>query len=271
MTGHLRQLLYDYLPMPALSMAVELSRRLNGSAHQKAWSRIDEQLGYPRKVLQGPFRGLDLIDAAAGMGLLPKVLGTYEREVWSSVESIVAARPDGVINVGAADGYYAVGLARRLPESQIVCFELNRYARHLLELQARRNDNAGRLTILGRCEPEGLAKSLADLRRPAVLCDCEGFEEELLDPERVPGLTRCRILVELHNSIRPDVDATIRERFAATHTVSHIEPAERSRSDLPSGVDLSDADVALALNEGRTDPTGWFDLVPVADAPRPAS
>ncbi len=46
-----------------------------------------------------------------------------------------------------------------------------------------------------------------------VICDIEGAEEELLDPEQAPGLTAADILVEVHEGVRPGLLDRLNRRF----------------------------------------------------------
>ena len=74
-------------------------------------------------VQSGPFAGMVLPDRACwGDGdLLPKLLGCYEAELHAIIEEILAATPDLVINIGATEGYYAIGMARRLARDLRPC------------------------------------------------------------------------------------------------------------------------------------------------------
>jgi hypothetical protein len=64
---------------------------------------------------------------------VPKLLGVYERELHDAVEAAVRAEPELIVNVGADDGYYAVGLARRCPSATVHAFEADAGERALLE------------------------------------------------------------------------------------------------------------------------------------------
>src|SRR4051812_47368421 len=61
-------------------------------------------------VASGPFRGMRYTACAAGVA--PKVLGTYERELHDWIVGLSSRGYECVVNVGCAEGYYAVGLAR---------------------------------------------------------------------------------------------------------------------------------------------------------------
>ena len=69
-------------------------------------------------VRHGPFAGLQYPElTAVGSALYPKLLGSYQREIQGWIEEICAAGYSEIVDVGFAEGYYAVGLARRLPRA----------------------------------------------------------------------------------------------------------------------------------------------------------
>src|SRR5437016_6027102 len=74
-------------------------------------------------VIAGPFAGMKYIGSSVASAHIPKLLGTYEREIAGIVEEICWRKPAVLIDVGAAEGYYAVGFAMRLPDSRIIAFE----------------------------------------------------------------------------------------------------------------------------------------------------
>src|SRR5262249_46123396 len=72
-------------------------------------------------VVAGPFAGTKLLLSPVSARLLPSyLLGTAELELHGAIEELVERSYRTVLNLGAADGYYAVGLARRLPSARVV-------------------------------------------------------------------------------------------------------------------------------------------------------
>jgi predicted O-methyltransferase YrrM len=61
--------------------------------------------------------------------ITPKWLGCYELELHDIVETAIACRYDRVIDVGCAEGYYAVGFAWRMPETEVITFDIDPIAR----------------------------------------------------------------------------------------------------------------------------------------------
>jgi hypothetical protein len=188
------------------------------------------------QVVSGPFKGMKLnLSPLSARHLLGYILGTQELELSDIIESIAAKRYGTIINVGAADGYYAVGLALRSPESQVIGFEALPELHPVVVDTARANGVAERISLRGKCEVPEFRSELAKAARPAlVVMDIEGGEATLLDPSVAPELCGVDILVETHDMYAKDVTAKVIERFKATHTVEHRTSRERSLSDFPS-------------------------------------
>jgi hypothetical protein len=213
--------------------------------------RIVAKLPDPARVAQGPFAGMVYLPPAGSTTAVPMLLGTYERELVPAVEEICRAGCDRIVDIGAAEGYYAVGMALRNPGAVVTCFEMNPSMRHYLRRVARHNGVLPRIGIAGECTTETLAAALAGAARPAVICDCEGAEDMLLDPERIPDLRRALILVETHEGMVDGVEQHLRERFAPSHNIEVIRSQSRTRGDLPAGCALSDDEAAAAMDEHR--------------------
>lgn len=58
-------------------------------------------------------------DRIAWAWSVPNLVGSYESELHLQIEQLILERPQVVIDVGCAEGYYAVGLAQRLPDATI--------------------------------------------------------------------------------------------------------------------------------------------------------
>lgn len=226
-------------------------------------------------VAAGPFVGMAYGKRSFSSAHIPKLLGIYERELTPAVERIVALCPDVVVNVGAAEGYYAVGMARRLAKARVLAFEADAEGRAALADSAVRNRVADRVTIAGHCSPDDLAETLRAGERAVVIMDVDGGEEALLDPDAVPGLATAAILVELHDFILPDIGETLRRRFAATHEIVEIQAARRSLDDFPArrGVLrlMPDYYVVAAAGEHRPAQQSWLWMEPAGPPSSPGA
>jgi hypothetical protein len=191
----------------------------------------------PPTVLTGPFTGMRYVTGAVGSAFTPKLLGIYEKELHTEIESLVASAPATLIDIGAAEGYYAVGLATRLHAAQVIAFEMDPEGRDLLQQMANLNQVGSRLTIRGLCTIDSLREVLTSAPSPAfIICDSEGAEAELLDPVQIPALHHVRLLIELHPWERPDLLRLLESRFHHARSIRLITSRKRTAADFPSEV-----------------------------------
>jgi hypothetical protein len=191
---------------------------------------------------------------AIGSALCPKLLGCYECELAEVMARILETPYATIVDVGCAEGYYAVGLALRMPEARVYAFDTDARARELCEEMARSNGVADRVVVGGMCDPERLRE--LPLASALLISDCEGYELELLRPDLVPGLRQCDVLVELHDGRDPRITPALRERFAATHEIAWIASVERDPAQYPALQFLRPAERTLAVCEFRS-PQKW--------------
>ena len=220
------------------------------------------------QVRQGPFESMRYVRDSVGSAYLPKLLGIYERELTHCVEHICAAQPALIVDIGAGEGYYAVGLAKRIPTARLMAFEMNPIGQSVVAEMAALNDVSRRVEIRGKCEPSDLVDALADEAHPVVVCDVEGYEDTLLDPTNVPALRRATIIVELHEFVIQGITDIIRSRFAESHVIEHIWQESRARTDFPwrtLGTSLLPGSyLDWAVSEWRPERMAWLWMVPKA-------
>jgi len=184
-------------------------------------------------VLQGPFKGMHYAEDSQGSAYIPKLLGIYERELSSIIEEIISKTPKSIVDIGAAEGYYAIGLARRLPNTKIVAFEMEAKGSEKLLMMAEANEVNDRIELHGKCEVDCLESAINSNASSVIICDVEGYETELLDPGKVPSLKFVSILVEVHDFIIDGITDKLYQRFNITHDIKRIWEQPRSVSDFP--------------------------------------
>jgi hypothetical protein len=258
------------LPFPVDIRVTEVLRNLSSGAHrkrQRSARRALRELGDPSVVMSGSFRGMRYaVRPGAQGGLVPKLLGSYEKELTEVVELIIARSPATVIDIGAADGYYAVGFAFRLPAAHIIAFEMEKPLRGVIDSVARSNGVRDRIDVRGACSPAELEQALAVIARRGrldhcvVMCDVEGYEDVLLDPSAVTQLRETVVLCEIHDLLVPGVGNRIRQRFETSHEIRVITSQPRTRLDVPASFVLSEPDVVL--HEGRRSQMEWLLMSP---------
>ncbi|MFN3572422.1 MAG: 50S ribosomal protein L11 methyltransferase [Phenylobacterium sp.] len=213
-----------------------------------------------RHVLQGPFAGMAYVEGATEGALLPRLIGSYESELHPHLLDMVAGGLEAVIDVGCAEGYYAVGLARLAPTCRVYAFDSDPKAREACGRMAALNGVAERVEVGSELRPEDLER-LAGPRR-LVFVDIEGAEDELLRPDLAPALAHSHLIVEAHEVYRPGVADRLTERFAPTHHVERVTLGPKA-ADLPAWLKASNhLDQLLAVWEWRLGPTPWLIMRP---------
>ena len=207
-------------------------------------------------VPHGPFAGMDYGVGAAEGGAAARLLGIYEATLAPVFEQVIAGGYGLVIDVGCAEGYYAVGLARRMPGARVMARDSDPRAQDLCRELAALNGVADRVEVGGTLSHASF--DLCRAQKTFVLCDIEGGEDALLDPALAPGLTHADLLVEVHEGAARGLLSRLTQRFQRTHTVTRIDRA-LSPAPLPGWMEeLSDLDRLLAYWEWRAKPTPWL-------------
>jgi predicted O-methyltransferase YrrM len=189
------------------------------------------------RVVAGPFRGMKLeLSPLSKSHHLGYLLGSQEMELRPLIEKTISRGYGTILNVGAADGYYAVGLAMRLPDARVIAYEALPEMHPVILRAARENNVAGRISLAGRCGIADLQCGLEAATAPVlVFMDIEGGECELLDPRAAPALRTADIVVEMHDCFVPNATETVLSRFTATHDVEHVTSRPRTINDFPPG------------------------------------
>jgi hypothetical protein len=248
---------------PALIHPVRLARWLTYQCQfpGTAW-RI--QSAAKGRVIAGPFKGLRI--PAWQHRSFSELLGAYEHDLAPLIEDVIARKPQTIINVGAAYGYYALGFAQRLPEVGILAYESDVTRVNLIKKYGALNGVADRIKFRGECSATSLARDLETVGSAFVLMDIEGGEAAVLDAAIVPQLRRAELLIELHEMFVPGITQMLQERFAATHDQSLIRETAvpLDKLDLAAwGLDDLDRNaLAGILDDLRGREMAWLHLKP---------
>lgn len=231
-----------------------IERQVRGLGLDSVARTISRHTG--SQVASGPFRAMRIDYDALPVHSSPKLLGTYEREIASCVEDAIGLDPPFILNVGASDGYYAVGLALRLPLARVFAAEADPKSLRATVRNAALNSVEDRVSAVGVFRSGEFSKYLCEAGSLLVM-DCEGAEFVLLDPTREPALRVAVILVEVHRSHgTPDELAS---RFRQTHSARMVSRVPRTPSEMP--VDIPNVDPVVAMDERRGEET-WLYLSP---------
>lgn len=206
-------------------------------------------------VRSGPFAGLVLPGRSAEGCRVPKLLGTYEQELHPVLEELPGRGYEAVVDIGCAEGYYAVGLARLLPDVTVYAYDVNEKARQTCRNLAETNGVAARVKVGTLFRHEDFESFSS--QRTLVICDIEGGETALLDPQAAAALAGMDILVELHDCFDRSISERVLGRFGASHRHTIYRAAGRDIEAFRELADFAHLDQLLAFWEWRSGPTPW--------------
>jgi hypothetical protein len=261
------------VPRPGIRVAtMALDRWRRSRRRNLPWQRQQritaELIARHGSVVQaGPFRGLRLPAEGSWGNLAAFLVGSYEHELHGVIDDLIGSGPRRVINIGSAEGYYAVGLALRLPQARVYAFDIDEQAQRLTLETAAMNGVAGRVQVTGQCTPDRLEQILTP--DTLIIVDCEGCEFDVLRPDRVPSLSGATMLVELHDFVDPQISLSVLTRFRPTHSISVVPVRQRVTTDYPALQNFASSDRAIAVDEARPTephPMEWAVLCPLAKA-----
>lgn len=212
-------------------------------------------------VQTGPFAGMVLLPeiAWAANSISAMLLGTFEEELSPAFEQEIARLSHlpnpRIVNVGCSEGYYAIGLARRLPKATVYAVDTSEKSIDIAIRAAAAN--GVRNVIFNAPIEEAFAGT--DL----VVMDCEGAELIYLDLALFPSLSKAAVIVELHNFPEgPRTDEEIYRRFDATHNVNQIHEGARDPNRFKFLTQYTSEIRWAAVSEHRPCLMGWFVMHP---------
>ncbi len=255
MAGSIDFLFYSFLRQMGTGRVFHAASRARRAELTKQLVNI-----YGNQVQTGPFAGMKLpVGKTWEDGYrAPKLLGCYETDLQPDLLKAVGRAPGTIINIGCAEGYYAVGLARLLPDAMVFAFDIDSAAAAVCRQAAELNGVGKRLEIKGLCTALLLAELVARDARPLVFMDIEGGELQLLDPKVAPGLGNCDIIVETHDFVERSITATLQERFASSHTVRLVTESARDPNQFVQLHRWWETDRWLVIDEGRPETMKWL-------------
>lgn len=176
---------------------------------------------YGSNVVGGPFKGMRYISQSVGSIYLTKLVGSYEEVLHSEIEKYKKRDYKTIIDIGCAEGYYLVGLGVYNKNAKLIGYDLDNQALLLTEELCKKNNLRNNVVLEKECTFEKLSKEItADT---LIICDCEGFEGTILDPEKAASLKGVQsLLVELHDFAYPGIKKILTDRFSKTHNISTI-------------------------------------------------
>ena len=156
-----------------------------------------------------------------GSSIFPKLSGTYESELTDLFFKLEGNNYSCIVDVGSAEGFYAVGLALRFKEAKVYAFDISETAQQLCKEMAALNNVSDRVDVRQECIAENLA-TLVNGQKALIICDCEGYERHLFDGENINKLEHSDLIIELHPMHEKDVKEYLYQLFVDTHSIEYV-------------------------------------------------
>lgn len=246
-------------------MTVSLQRTLQDVAHARRLELIPYVYQCTGgRVQKGPFEGMVITPRVSwGDGdTAAKLLGVYEDELHPWILDAVASKPDLLLNIGCAEGYYAVGICRLLPFVPALAVDINLAAKNAVAENILANVINGLDVLIQNTDCAWLEDRCSLPEKPLIIMDCESAELELLDLNKVPSLSKCRVIVECHDCQIPGITETLIERFRATHRIEQVSQRTKDPYQFDFLHELSDCDKWCLVQEGRPSTMTWLYMIP---------
>jgi len=232
---------------------------------------------YRKKIARQLFNEADgIVDRGSFKGMLlsknihwgkadvaAKIYGLYESEMLDSIEGKVF---DSLVNLGAADGYYPIGMLMKKIVKHAYCFEENPLGTKYINENAKLNHLDDGISMYGRADskfhnqlPEGVAGG-----NNLLLCDIEGGEFDLFTDEVINAFSRSTFIIEIHD-FKFDNGKEKRQSLIDTFKdfdVEMVQSKPKQWSDIDQITVLSDNDRALVCSEGRRILGEWLIATP---------
>ncbi len=211
-------------------------------------------------ILSGPFTGMKWPAAEHPKSYSAQMLlGTYELEIHPWIEDACNGSYDLIIDLGAAEGFYAVGLAIRNPEIPVIAYEAEKAKHNTIRLTAQANA-VSNIQLKGFCCSDELKAATNKNSKVLAIVDVEGAEDILLRPDLIPALKIMDFIVETHDDIVPGITDELTDRFKDTHTINGTDAKPRQLADAPDGTQLPDELMHVAMDEFRGMSQTWLHL-----------
>ncbi len=209
-------------------------------------------------VIAGPFKGLKLVNKNVFGSEIPKLLGSYEKELHSVLSHALKRQPNIICNIGAAEGYYALGCAMQANTHKVIVFESLESGRKLIADNIDANQFNADVDINGICDELVLWNTLNSTSVDLMLIDIEGAELDILSPRNVGLLEKTELIIESHDFCRPGCLEILVGLFKDSHQIEIIDSSPRHLDDFPNSISISNHLKLELIDEKRPGTMQWL-------------
>lgn len=217
------------------------------------------------KVKGGFFEGLRYASMkSVYSSLYPKLFGSYEIELYPVLQEFNKNDYRNILDIGCAEGYYAVGLAMKFPHAKVYAYDIEPEALRLCSELAIHNNVQDRVILGEKCSSDTLEK-FGFSGRSLIVSDCEGYERELFTKDNIGKLGSVDLIIELHSFVYRDVKEYLVELFAPSHDhelISSFDTARKLFDFKPFMENMTKAEQMKVIDEKRPFTMEWLILKP---------
>ena len=215
-------------------------------------------------VQYGIFKNLKMNhDISWGRGdIASKIYGFYENKIQQKLKDI---NNPILIDIGAADGFFAIGSLKSKICEFCYAFEETKKSRENLSKTAKINNVQKKLSIIGKVTKDNfftLLPSKINFSEVTILCDIEGGEFDFFSDEILATIRCSNIIIEIHKNHNKNLEIDLLERVKKYFDVSIIIDNDKNFESVSELHALNDIDRNLICSEGRSYIGKWWHLSP---------
>lgn len=220
-------------------------------------------LGLP-VVKNGSFKGLKYPSYTSFCSAIyPKIIGSYEDELSLTIEEFCNQNYSEIIDIGSADGYYAIGFALRQPNAKVYAYDIDEFANAFCNEMSILNNVSNNVNIESLCSADTL-NNFKFTGKGLIISDCEGYEMQLFNATNIKNLINCDILIEIHDFIDANISAYLLDLFKDTHEITIIKSIDdTTKSRTYNFIETMNLNITLRRKifaEGRPGLMEWIIL-----------
>jgi hypothetical protein len=241
----------------AVPMVGSIYRRLERRLFFRYTKRLRIEIGLhlanatDSTVQRGIFAGMKIHPRSSwGADQFTILSGQYEKELYQIISDAAEKNYQCFIDIGCANGFYAVGFAFITKDCDVIAYDMNENARETTRLNAELNGVSSRVLIKQTANHAELQETIERFETRFVLVDIEGAEVDLIDPLKCPGLLGCDLLIEMHGRVK-EVAAILIDRFACTHKATMVARLPRNPFEIVELRCHFEDEAWVAISEGR--------------------
>jgi hypothetical protein len=223
--------------------------------------KVAEKLDF--QVVYGPFKGMKLNPKSYWTRhiIANVALGSYETDVQLELQHLKTEFNRNIfIDIGGADGLYAIGVLVNNMFNKTVVFEIEEYGRKAIKNNAIYNQVEDRVIILEEANKKMLKKTITEYPDSIILMDIESMEFQLLDIEMINLIKNVPIIIEIHCFSESD-KIKYQELKANLNVLFDLKVINNTKKELDSHkhiFHLTDLQKALILTERRDISAEWL-------------